>query len=507
MGQPSVSLGNAETWTHEGLVKVGWREVGRHGRTTIGDAAGVGETRRGIDAVAILASTVDIMTQRSLSQFVDDLPQNGHLHINRHFDATPLIMGFGLLEPTLRPSARYCVKDESTAKWTTVPWSEYHKIYPKAKPTKGTLEVLATELDIHAEDGMMLHSRIVHVPPRILMKADASSTYVALDTAATALNHQNLRLLADRLKLLTLSDIPDNAACMLRCKKFIASTLPANVLYTPHCCAVHLLQRTLCAAVDMRKLVGDVHATWVTLRHPTNITTFEKVVRDFVEDKLLVVAGAPPDGMWNLHARGVLSHTILRVLDHTAGGIMKLSLDDLDVERGADRMAMYDSDNDEGGDMELDGDGGGRSGKYTARLRAASMSLKFLNGDWSGRLTHYCTGCCAGENESKANVASALCQIAFGFAGTEPSSSRWGSTTEALAEQCAGVLCHGVLPRILDNAGVRWKDIALEEDRLAEQRLRTHVPRPRRRRRRRGKGSMGSRLRLALRTMTTSGSC
>eukprot|EP00959_Pyramimonas_sp_CCMP1952_P148665 3110076-Pyramimonas_sp.AAC.1 len=99
--------------------------------------------------------------------------------------------------------------------------------------------------------------------------------YVALDTAMEPLSHDKLSQLAGRQKLITLSDIPDNANCNIRCKRFVSSTLPPNVLCTPHCCAVHLLQRTLCAAVQMTKLVGDARATWLTLRHPTNVTTFE----------------------------------------------------------------------------------------------------------------------------------------------------------------------------------------------------------------------------------------
>eukprot|EP00959_Pyramimonas_sp_CCMP1952_P208891 4369402-Pyramimonas_sp.AAC.1 len=191
---------------------------------------------------------------------------------------------------------------------------------------------------------------------------------------------------------------------------------------------------------------------------------------------------------------GVLSHTVLRVMDHTAGGILKLNVDDWDAERGADLMAAHDVDADEGGDRELKDDG---NIKYVGRLRAASMALRFLNGDWKGRLTHYCAGCCADGDAARANVASALSQIVFGFAGTEPSSSRWGSTTEALGEQCAGVLCHGVLPRVLNSAGARWKDIAVDEDRPALQRLGTHLSRPSRRRRRLGSGEMGSRQPLA----------
>eukprot|EP00959_Pyramimonas_sp_CCMP1952_P051706 1080783-Pyramimonas_sp.AAC.1 len=82
----------------------------------------------------------------------------------------------------------------------------------------------------------------------------------------------------------------------------------------------------MAGALNMKKLAGDVHAVWKTLRHPRNVDKISAVATGIVRD-MLILPGPPPDPRWRAHAREVLSHTILRVMDHTRGSITKLTMD------------------------------------------------------------------------------------------------------------------------------------------------------------------------------------
>lgn len=99
-----------------------------------------------------------------------------------------------------------------------------------------------------------------------------------------------------------------------------------------------------------------------------------------------------------------------------------------------------------------------------------SRLLATLNGDWSiPLLTHHCVNCneCPGGIEdTKKNVFAALlaCNVLAGTSGKMPSTKDWGSVSHHCSQQSLGILCHKVLPRVLENAFGRWDD-ALPDDR------------------------------------------
>ena len=109
----------------------------------------------------------------------------------------------------------------------------------------------------------------------------------------------------------------------------------------------------------------------------------------------------------------------------------------------------------------------GEQDAFRARRVGAAMLLRFLNGDpRTGRLTHFCTGCCRTENDSKDNVFAAITQgkLLSGFCTTTPSSSRWGSTTDSAAEQAAGYMFAGILGRSMEKAFAGFETEAKEDD-------------------------------------------
>ena len=95
------------TWSHDGLVACGWNEVGQgYSRHAHGEA-GVGESRRCLDALGTLASCVNEVISQAVASFLDEIPDGGTVHINRHFDPTPLILSFGRFQEDLQFSALY----------------------------------------------------------------------------------------------------------------------------------------------------------------------------------------------------------------------------------------------------------------------------------------------------------------------------------------------------------------------------------------------------------------
>lgn len=72
---------------------------------------------------------------------------------------------------------------------------------------------------------------------------------------------------------------------------------------------------------------------------------------------------------------------------------------------------------------------------------------------------HYCLGCCTSKEQALANVKAAVVQggLLGGFSSTTPSKSRHGSSTEAMGEQAAGIMCFDILPRAMAKAFPKWE--------------------------------------------------
>eukprot|EP00959_Pyramimonas_sp_CCMP1952_P420905 8817352-Pyramimonas_sp.AAC.1 len=60
------------------------------------------------------------------------------------------MLNFGSLQEVLRPRARYLVPDPddpAQRKYRAVSWDEFRRRFPRSRPSKGLLEVLATEFE------------------------------------------------------------------------------------------------------------------------------------------------------------------------------------------------------------------------------------------------------------------------------------------------------------------------------------------------------------------------
>ena len=239
------------------------------------------------------------------------------------------------------------------------------------------------------------------LPPCVLTRANASITWRGVNHAVDSLDLDNLCELAARLKMITLVDVPDTARVNDRLKRFVMTTLPQNIFYAPMGCNVHLVQRVLANGCDMKKLAGDAYAVHVVTRHPSHALKLMRAARRLA-DEALVLAGTPADAGCRVHAEAVMSHCMLRVMDHTQGSLVKLPVVD-EVVAGEKVESDVPSD---------------------ARRHGVATLLKFLNGEWSSRrLIHHCNGCCSSEQEAKNNLYAAICQsgLLSGFTSTTPS--------------------------------------------------------------------------------------
>ncbi len=182
------------------------------------------ETRRHLDALCSTARAAQICYESSLASWLADIPSGSSLHINRHYDATPLRCQFGLLQDSLFEHARYLIPDgERPGKFKSVAWDEYHAIFPQDMPGKGILEIMGQTASAHTTNSEgHCESRIILIAPNVLLRANSGCIYASVDAAVRPLNMEAIRALACSLRIITLSEVPDNASANWRKRGYSA---------------------------------------------------------------------------------------------------------------------------------------------------------------------------------------------------------------------------------------------------------------------------------------------
>ena len=106
------------------------------------------------------------------------------MHIEKHYDATSLMLGFGSLLEELQPNARYLIPDENIpGRFKAVLWGEFQACFPGATPGKGLLEFMAVETSVTTERNGIEDERKFLQPPCVLTQCNASTTFEAVDPA------------------------------------------------------------------------------------------------------------------------------------------------------------------------------------------------------------------------------------------------------------------------------------------------------------------------------------
>lgn len=202
----------------------------------------------------------------------------------------------------------------------------------------------------------------------------------------------------------------------------------------------------------MPRVSGDAFAIRQTTNDPTTLDTLQKAMWDLVSEELIIVNGSPPasdSAEWASHLDGVLKHTLLRSVDLVPGCI--------------DRSAGF------AGEAQVSGDEGDTldDAAISQRRSACDKIKRYINCDpRSDRLSHYCNGCCKNRYQSKLNVYGAIIESKMieGVASRDPSSARYGTTSETLAEQQAGRMICRIVPRCYAKAFPRWTSADFDPD-------------------------------------------
>lgn len=197
-------------WTITGLLRVGWMEVGHRSKRSQ-ESNGVGETHRCVDGLVCLARIAESVIQDRLAAWIDDIPDGRSLHIRRAYDATQRRLTFGRFEDVARPYARYLIPDtEREGRYISVPWSVYHSMYPRSRPSIGIVDVLASDASLHTtREDRTKDSRNVKIKPLILSAGDAGTLNDTVDSSCFPISLTQIAALSARLHVITMSESPD----------------------------------------------------------------------------------------------------------------------------------------------------------------------------------------------------------------------------------------------------------------------------------------------------------
>ena len=297
----------------------------------------------------------------------------------------------------------------------------------------------------------------------ILGKGDSGTLHDAVDGSCKPISVPGIIDLSQRFGVITMSESPDACTVNDRKRSFTRMLLKdcKNVLISRMQCSVHQVQRAFASTIDMARVSGDAFAIRYTTNDPATLGRLQKTMWDLVNDELIVVVGSPPPDskdMWARHMDGILQHTLLRSVDLVPGCI--------------DRSAVFASDD---GVSDSIADGCTDS-ILTHRRLACEKVKKFINCDpRSDRLTHYCNGCCDNVYQAKMNVYGAIIEsrLIEGAASRDPSSARYGTTSDSLADQQAGRMICRIVPRCYTKAFPRWQSADLDPDAPEDRRQQT----------------------------------
>ena len=424
-------------WSIPGLLRLGYRGVGRNAVASSGQA--IGESTHALDALvtgAWIATKAQEQAFRLKLWSALEYPGAAlGLVINWHHDATPWLCRFGAMQEQVYRHARYLVKRDD-GMWRAIPYSQFVGQTGKSSPSSGTLEMLGQSIDVHWSNPNPNELRTstdleLLIPPRAIESTRSSCLYRACDEACESLSVEELCKISARTKLFILGEVPDNVAANNRKKAAFAEKLPRNCLYSArNGCCVHRVHRIVVASTREDTLVGDVHAVAFVCQMPRLRAKNLESLRDVVSSSLQILTPEEADPAWERHSHAVLQHTLGRNFHFVSNH-----------------------------DNHIDSDDPPASSQVTDRI---NWVRQFLNGDIrSERIQHVERGCCNSREETIDNIVSAISSsgLISGLDSELPSKNRWGSCARHLAEQVAGHMFHNVLNRTLAKANPRWEVI------------------------------------------------
>ena len=249
-------------WILSNVVSKAWAEVGRSTFKSVG----LGSTFRVFD----IFTGVAMLCQNALSaemRRVFELPlvrppmvvvkKNAEKHvllIVRSHDATPRLVNFGSLGPSVWAWARYLVRRADGPGWKLVDLEHLRaEKGSKIQPKSGVLEFFAQTNQVcwasmDNAGGTAYNTQAMLVPPFVLSRANGSTIFHALEKGSLLLDLAHLKKMDTTLVLI--HECLDSCRPNKRKVAGYAAELPANVLYWPQYCSVHLLHLGIVAGYD-----------------------------------------------------------------------------------------------------------------------------------------------------------------------------------------------------------------------------------------------------------------
>ena len=351
------------------------------------------------------------------------------LYVVRAFDATPVKVRFGSMQPLLAPVARYWWRDAvpidstspakpstATAKataradptWSVVDRDEWMRRNPGRQPRSGTVELLGQTL---ACSWMQTSSAGVEVKtsespvitPMFLSRANASTIFSALEKSFPGLTLAKLQDICKRVPLVSLALVGDQCGANGRAKHHVAHCLAVFnqeslsrgegvvLLVDVNCCG-HVIHGIVTKVFALKELMPRMHAIAFSLSIPNTYAKVVRALRRVVAEDLRIgfFPHTQPPAQFVAGTKTILDMTILRFKTARAR---------------CENLAT--------------------TARESKREDLAVVLSKLLNGDWARpTLQHYCVGtCCSGHSRETAEEA-ITAALSEAFSSLSPRTSR-----------------------------------------------------------------------------------
>lgn len=434
-------------WTLRGLIRVAFSGLGSKACGDGGGGVGVTTANAGLlRATSTCAGIFSVAQAQRVGAIVQKMKSREatSIFLSSHYDATPRLVRFGLLQQAVQRHARY-LRLSAEGKWELVSSERFGKLHANAAPRSGVVELFAQRMTVSCflEDSQAWVRQDILCPPRMLQNSGASVVCKAVNAGVPSFSVDGIKDICKGARFVLLAEFPDSASSNFRKLHACAPRLPENCLFVPGGCTAHLCTRVVEAmGADHPSLLGDVYSAKFVSHLSSHYNSLCRALDGVLSEVRIVERRHVSDQdfeLWQRHARRAVEHTILRKASYARG-----------------RLACQDHS--------LDVPAAGE-----ARLRELSDKLIALfNGDWRKQeIIHVENGCCSSRDETTRCMAQVVVEagILLGHSAL-PAKSRWGTMTQSCAEVSLGLLLHGILPRVFRRvfSNARAPDQALDPE-------------------------------------------
>ena len=312
-------------WATQGYLKFAWDQVRMRGAAMRGPV-GVTGSNRGLEALGTLATVWKSMQNANVIALRSQWLLGDAVFIRWHHDATPMLLQFGSLQGVLESVARYLIQVEDARGflvWKSLPYEEFKRLHPRASTNSGVLEVFGQLIDIFWSGsdlyGAEGHQKVT-VEPMLLKACNANCISDAAGRACHWLSFPGIEDLCGQVKWVFLGQFPDGVSSNLRQQAYWQKMLEPipNCLFTKGACWEHKLHRIAVKGTKESELIGHCHALHTVQSDTSRRIAIQSAATTFFQEHVCLADGAPDAHCMKMQ-KALISHTLLRELDHTGG--------------------------------------------------------------------------------------------------------------------------------------------------------------------------------------------